>query len=108
MSFFASIRGHFPLIGISGTLTSWISRRHPISHYRETRDHAHSRYFQLTKRLAQDLESLHKLLTSSGASGRRYVVVLLENTHETTADLLRDTFARKGHLVPHTDWANQR
>jgi uncharacterized protein YbcC (UPF0753/DUF2309 family) len=64
-------------------------------------------YFQLTTKLARNIEALHQHLTQKGLKMPRQVVVLVENTHETTADTLRHTFVREGRLVPFTDWAKQ-
>jgi len=107
VSFFASVRGHFPVIGISGTLTRWISGRHSKSDFRDSRVHEESHYFHLTKKLSGDLESLHAELTARGVTGPRQVVVLIENTHESTADHLRRTFETQAALVPLTRWAEK-
>ena len=108
VSFFSSVRGHFRVIGISGTLMRWITRRHSLPEFKDSRVHNESRFFLLTRKLSRNLEALHAELSALGVTGPRQVVVLIENTHESTADILRRTFETQATLVPLTRWAEKR
>lgn len=97
VSFFASFRGSAPLIGVAGTLPRWVASRHKNLTYHESRDHLSSQFFSVTPRLAKDPQALMGVIGETlSLSEGRVILLLLENTHDTAAELLRHSFALLG------------
>lgn len=100
VSFFAGFRGSAPHVAVAGTLTRWLATRHKKASYADTRKHRETQFFGLSLLLAKNLDELGRAIrervkTPTG----RVVLVLLENTHEYSADILRDTFERDGRTL---------
>lgn len=100
VSFYASFRGSTPYILVAGTLTRWLGTRHTRAAYRKGSRRRDSQYLGLSLLWAKDPEVLAGQLRSRiKAPHNRIVLVLLENTHEYAADVLRDTFATRGETL---------
>lgn len=97
ISFFASLRQHFSLVGVAGTLGSWMNSRHNQTAYRHSVDHERTEFFRVTRSMARRPEALAKDIERRlGRSVEHLVIVLVENNHEATTDLLRKRFDRLG------------
>ena len=97
ISFFATLRQHFPLVGVAGTLGKWMNNRHDQSAYRHSVDHERTDFFRVTRGMAKQPEALAQDIERRlGRSVDHLVIVLVENNHEATTDLLRKRFERLG------------
>lgn len=97
ISFFASLRQHFSLVGVVGTLATWLNNRHTQSAYRHSVDHEQTDFFRVTRRMARRPEALAQDIERRlGRSVEHLVIVLVENNHEATTDLLRKRFDHLG------------
>jgi len=100
ISFFATLRQHFSLVGVAGTLGTWMNSRHNQTAYRHSVDHERTDFFRVTRRMARRPEMLAQDIERRlGRSVDHLVIVLVENNHETTTDLLRKQFDRDGESL---------
>ena len=105
--FAGAVLGRFPVVGVSGSLFEWVKRLKPEELSDVRREYRHTKVFRLTRSLSRDPDRLARLLTvllGTPESGR-FVLVIVENTHDPHTDRLRQTFARVGrpHLLEFAD-----
>ena len=99
--FMSAVMSRFPVVGVSGTLGFLTQQFHSLVPDHTAKPHRESVVFRLTRKRASDLEALAGTifpLTKKGATG--ISVIIMENTHEPTIDLLRTTFATQGVEKP--------
>ncbi|AVG23062.1 poly-gamma-glutamate synthase PgsB/CapB [Pontimonas salivibrio] len=100
ISFFASLRQHFEVVGVAGGLARWMNTRHHHHLYRDSVVHTPTTFFSLTRSLVRDPEKLAQEMSNHlGQDVEQLALVLVENVHEPTADILRNTFRRRGTMV---------
>ena len=106
ISFFATLRQHFALVGVVGTLGRWMNSRHRYSLYRETVEHDQTEFFSITHAMASDPERLAQdVETRLGRPVGHLIVVLVENNHEPRVERLRRSFERNGQSFTLSDVA---
>ena len=96
--FSGALLGRYPVVGVSGTLFSWIRNLKQDKLSRDRRDFLHTELFKLTRRQATDpkrLESTLVGLLGTPDTGR-FVLMIMENTHDPNTNALRQTFASRG------------
>ena len=96
--FAGAVLGRFPVVGVSGSLFEWVKRLKPEDLSDVRREYRHTKVFRVTRALAGDPDRLARLLTvllGTPESGR-FVLVIVENTHDPHTDRLRQTFGRVG------------
>jgi gamma-polyglutamate synthase len=100
--FAGSVLGRFPLILTTGTLAKWSQSLHDghLAHHR--RDHDRSEIIRLSRANAKDPTKLYRDLVSRmpGQNNQEIFLIILQNTHESTADVLRKSLERDGVNVP--------
>lgn len=108
--FMSAVVGRFPLIGISGTLYQWAKRVHGSDLDRDRRPHEVGTLFRLSRSMAKDPARIVDIVRAEPAftAPHHAIVLLMENTHEPTTDLLRETFATKGREVVFSEWVSTR
>lgn len=96
--FSGALLGRYPVIGVSGALYEWVKHLKPDALSDVARPYRHTKLFRLTHRLAADPDRLERLLTTmlGAPQNGRYVLMIVENTHDIQTDLLRKTFAQRG------------
>ena len=100
VSFFAGFEGSAPFVLVAGTLTRWLGSRRKKSAYVGYTSAQPSQYFSLTLKMATDVEVLaSELKARFEVPGQRVVLVLLENTHEATVDVMRQAFVDRGQTL---------
>jgi poly-gamma-glutamate synthase PgsB/CapB len=101
VTFFASLRGAFPVVGVMGPLARWVSSRHDKKGFPGNHEHNRTEFFKVTKSMVTNLDALVEAIrhTRDFPNGRIFIV-LLENIHDPLADRLRATFEREGEQVP--------
>jgi poly-gamma-glutamate synthase PgsB/CapB len=103
VSFFAGFQGAFPLVGVTGTLAHWMKTRRRVSSKSDGFDGEPPQYLPVTESLARSpgalVEEVKKRLE---VPGNTLTLVLLENTHERVADVLRDAFSQLGETLDMT------
>lgn len=99
--FSGAVLGRYPVVGISGSLFEWTKRLAFEDLPPAQRDYRHTKLFRLTHGLAANPDRLVRLLTLllGTPAGGRFVLVLLENTHDTETDRLRTIFAERGSVL---------
>ena len=96
--FAGAVLGRFPVVGVSGSLFEWVKRLKPEDLSDVRREYRHTKVFRVTRALAGDPDRLARLLTvllGTPESGR-FVLVIVESTHDPHTDRLRQTFGRVG------------
>jgi len=97
ISFYASLRQHFEVVGVAGGLARWMNTRHHHHLYRDSVVHTPTTFFPLTRALARDPEKLaQEISVLLSKDVEHLAVVLVENVHQPTAEMLRETFFRLG------------
>ena len=100
ISFFATLRQHFPLVGVVGTLGRWMNTRHRDDHYRHSSPHERTDFFSVTRRMVADPEALAVEVESRlGREVDHLIFVLVENNHEPSVDRLRERFDTLGETL---------
>ena len=102
ISFFASVRLHFPVVGVAGTLAGWMNSRHLHRDYRRSARHERTEFFEVTTQMARHPDKLCQAIRSHlETDHRRLVLVTLENVHDRTLEILHRTFDTHGerHLL---------
>jgi hypothetical protein len=104
--FMAAVMCRFPTVGVSGPLSMWTKSFHRRRPHHTEQEHQPSTVIRITRAMARKPDLLARRLLSEAARkpGSRVTVLLVENTHGSTAELLRTTFAREGREVSLTDW----
>ena len=100
ISFFATLRRHFPLVGVVGTLGRWMNTRHRDSRYRHSSPHERTDFFSVGSAMVSDPELLAQQVESRlGREVDHLIFVLVENNHEHRVDRLRQRFDERGHTL---------
>jgi len=104
--FMSAVLGRFQTVGVSGPFWVWTKSFHPRLPDDSPQNHPDGSVVKITRSMAKKPELLVRRLIEREAHDpdSRVTVMLLENTHDSTADLLRKTFAREGREISLTDW----
>lgn len=104
--FMSAVLGRFDTVGVTGTLGGFTRFFHRFFPQHAEQPHRASRVVVITRAMAKDPAVLAKRLLPPGAepTEKRFTLLLVENTHEPVADLLRNTFATTGQEVALEKW----
>jgi gamma-polyglutamate synthase len=104
--FMAAVLGRFETVGVVGPLGVWTTSFHRRSPQNSHQAHHQSTVVKITRAMARKPRLLaQRLLAESDIEpGSKVTLVLMENTHDSTADQLRTTFARQGREISLSDW----
>lgn len=104
--FMSAVLGRFPRVGVAGPLSLWTKFFHRRFPEHSEHSHTESAVVTITGWMARNPEMLARKLfdQEDSTSAERITLLLLENTHERVADLLRKTFETKGKEILLTDW----
>lgn len=101
VTFFASLRGAFPVVGVLGPLSRWVATRHGAKGFPGKDSHDPTEFFKVTPSMAGNLDGLEEaIMQKRDFPNGRIFLVLLENIHDPAADIMRAVFERTGEQVP--------
>ena len=100
--FAGSILGRFPLILTTGTLARWSRSLHDGHLVHDREDHERSEIVRLSRANAKNPARLYREIVSRmpGQNNQEIFLIILQNTHESIADILRKSLERDGLEAP--------